>query len=111
MLDRQIELARAAATRPTVLAPSAGRVLEVAAHAGEVSGGPLLSLGDLSAMVAIAEVYQSDVPEVKVGDPAEVVILGKKVAGQGDADLPAGRQEHPGEPRPPAPCRTAASSR
>ena len=33
-------------------------------------------------MVAIAEVYQSDLPEVKVGDPAEVVILGRKVAGK-----------------------------
>ena len=33
-------------------------------------------------MVAVAEVYQADVPEVKVGDPAEAVILGRKVAGK-----------------------------
>jgi len=81
-LDRQIELARAARDQTVVLAPAAGRVLDLSAHAGEVSTGSLLSLGDLSAMVAIAEVYQSDLAEVKVGDPADVVILGRKVAGK-----------------------------
>ena len=81
-LDRQIELARAGRDQTVVLAPAAGRVLDLSAHAGEVSAGPLLSLGDLTAMVAIAEVYQSDLPEVKVGDPAEVVILGRKIAGK-----------------------------
>jgi HlyD family secretion protein len=65
-----------------VLAPSAGRVLDVSARAGEVSSGILLALADLSAMVAIAEVYQSDVPEVKVGDPAEALIQGRRVAGR-----------------------------
>jgi HlyD family secretion protein len=39
-------------------------------------------MGDLSAMTAVAEVYQSDVPEVKVGDPAEAVIQGRKVTGK-----------------------------
>jgi HlyD family secretion protein len=82
VLDRQLELARAARDQTMVLAPVAGRVLEVSAHAGEVSTGMLLSLGDLSAMVAIAEVYQSDLPDVKVGDPAEVMIQGRRVAGK-----------------------------
>jgi len=82
VLERQLELARAARDQTVVLAPVAGRVLDVSAHAGEVSSGALLSLGDLSAMVAIAEVYQSDVPEVKVGDQAEVDVLGRKIGGK-----------------------------
>jgi HlyD family secretion protein len=82
VLDRQLELARASRDQTVVISPAAGRVLELSAHAGEVSTGTLLSLGDLSAMVAIAEVYQSDVPEVKVGDLAEALILGRKVAGK-----------------------------
>jgi HlyD family secretion protein len=82
VLDRQLELARASRDQTVVLAPAAGRVLEVSAHAGEVSSGLLLSLGDLSAMVAIAEVYQSDVPDVKLGDPAEVLIQGRRVTGK-----------------------------
>ena len=81
-LDRQLELARAGRDQTVVVAPAAGRVLDLSAHAGEVSTGPLLSLGDLSAMVAIAEVYQSDLADVKVGDPAEVMILGRKVPGK-----------------------------
>jgi HlyD family secretion protein len=81
-LARQIELARAARDQTVVFAPAAGRVLDISAHAGEVSTGPVLSLGDLSAMVAIAEVYQTDLPGIKVGDRAEVVILGRKVAGK-----------------------------
>jgi HlyD family secretion protein len=82
VLDRQLEVARAARDQTVVLAPAAGRVLEVSAHAGEASQGMLLSLADLSAMVAIAEVYQSDLPDVKVGDPAEVLIQGRRVAGR-----------------------------
>jgi HlyD family secretion protein len=54
----------------------------VVAHVGEMRTGPLLYMGDLSAMTAVAEVYQSDVPEVKVGDPAEAVIQGRKVTGK-----------------------------
>jgi HlyD family secretion protein len=77
VLNRQIELARANLDQTRVLAPRAGRILEITAHVGEVSSGPILTLGDVSAMVAVAEVYQSDVPEVKVGDPAEVIVLGK----------------------------------
>ncbi len=52
------------------------------AHPGEVSAGSLLEMGDVSSMVARAEVYQSDVPRIQPGDPAEVDILGTKVAGK-----------------------------
>ena len=81
-LDRQIELARLGRDQTMVLAPAAGRVLDLSVRAGEVSTGPLLALGDLAAMDAVAEVYQSDLPEIKLGDPAEVVVLGRKVTGK-----------------------------
>ena len=49
------------------------------AHAGEVSGGPLLEMGDVSAMVATAEVDQSDIPRLRLGDTASIEILDQTV--------------------------------
>ncbi len=82
VLDRQIELARAGVAQTEVRAPGAGQVLEVLAHAGEVGSGPLMTMGDLSAMAAIAEVYQSDVTRLTVGDAASVRVLEQSVAGK-----------------------------
>lgn len=82
LVDRQIELAKAALAQTEVVAPRAGTVLDVLAHAGEVGSGPLLRMGDLSAMVVTAEVYQTDVTRVRVGDRASVAILDKSVAGK-----------------------------
>jgi HlyD family secretion protein len=52
------------------------------AHPGDVSSGPLLVLGDLSAMDAAAEVDQEDADRLKEGDAAEVTIKGTSVAGK-----------------------------
>lgn len=82
MADAQIALAKSALADTQVVAPRAGKVLEVIAHAGEVGTGQLMLLGDVSAMVAVAEVFQSDVLRVKVGDPATVSILGQSFAGK-----------------------------
>ena len=82
VLDRQVELARADLASAEVRAPVTGRVLAVSAHPGEVSLGPLLTLGDVGTMVARAEVFQTNVLDVAVGDPAEVFILGRTVAGE-----------------------------
>jgi len=82
LLDRQIDLARTALSQTEVKAPIGGRALEILAHAGEVSSGPLLELGDLSVMVATAEVYQADVPRLKVGDAATVQVLDRTVTGK-----------------------------
>jgi HlyD family secretion protein len=81
-LDRQIELARAVLNSTTVEAPAAGQVLEIHAHGGEVSSGPLLTLGDLGAMDAVAEVDQADADKLQEGDRAEVTILGTTVPGK-----------------------------
>jgi HlyD family secretion protein len=82
VLDRQIELARADLAGAEVRAPVKGRVLTLSVHAGEVSPGPLLTLGDVRTMVARAEVFQTNVLDVAVGDSAEVFILGRTVAGE-----------------------------
>jgi HlyD family secretion protein len=82
VLDRQIDLARTALDQTESRAPQAGRILKILARPGEISAGPILQMGDVSRMVATAEVYQSDVPAVQVGDPAEVILLGQRVAGQ-----------------------------
>ncbi len=81
-LDAAIALAEAGLRDTEILAPGPGRILRVLAHPGEVSAGSLLEMGDVSSMVARAEVYQSDVPRIQPGDAAEVEILGTKVAGQ-----------------------------
>lgn len=82
VLDRQVQLAREGLAQASVLAPVSGRVLEVTARAGELSTGSLLYLGNVESMAAVAEVDQSDVPEVEVGDPASALIHGRKVAGK-----------------------------
>lgn len=82
LLDRQVELAKADLAQSEVRAPIAAKVLAVTARAGEVSSGPILSLGDPAVMTARAEVFQSDVLAVAVGDPAAVEILGRSVAGE-----------------------------
>jgi HlyD family secretion protein len=82
ILDAQIKLAGAGMRETEVRAAGAGRVLRMLSHPGEVSTGTLMELGDVSSMVAIAEVYQSDLPGIRVGDPADVDILGNRVAGK-----------------------------
>ncbi len=82
MLDAQVALAEAGLKETEVRAPKPGRVLQVLVHPGELSAGTLLAMGDVASMVATAEVYQSDVPRIHPGDPAEVDILGTRVAGK-----------------------------
>src|SRR5208337_3911843 len=82
LLDRQTDLARAGLAQTEVRAPFGGRVLELMAHAGEVSSGPLLAMGDLSAIVATAEIFQTDIPRLRTGDPATVRVLDQVVTGK-----------------------------
>ena len=82
LLDRQIDLARATFGATTVKAPRGGTILDVMAHPGEVSSGPLLALGDLTAVTAVAEVDQADIESVSVGDLATATILGEPVTGK-----------------------------
>lgn len=86
-----VELAKAARERAEselersrVRAPAAGRVLAIHAQPGELVGGEgLLELGRVDAMYAIAEVFESEIGRVKVGQRATVTseALGQPMTG------------------------------
>lgn len=82
MGQAEVDLAASALRATEIHAPSAGRILRNITEPGEISTGVLLVMGDISSMVAKAEVYQSDVPRIKVGDPAEIDIIGTRVSGR-----------------------------
>ena len=66
--------AAAALERAYLRAPSDGQILKIHARAGEKIGDSgLLDLAQTDRMVAVAEVYQTDVGLVRVGQPATVV--------------------------------------
>lgn len=67
------ELARRELVATEVRAPFAGRILAVRAHPGEEVGmHGLLELAHTSEMYVIAEVYESDIRRVRVGQLAEI---------------------------------------
>ena len=71
--------AQARADRDTarLVAPIAGRVLRIAARAGEKVGEDgVLELADLSALDVVAEVFETDLPRVREGARAMVVVPG-----------------------------------
>jgi HlyD family secretion protein len=58
-----------------IRAPQAGQVLDIFAYPGEAvspSGEPMLALGDTRQMYVVAEVYETDIGRVKVGQPATI---------------------------------------
>jgi HlyD family secretion protein len=72
-LERQIDLAEARAKRLTLFAPIDGRILNVRIKPGEDIGtGPILTLGNTERMHAVAEVYETDIAQVRVGQAAKV---------------------------------------
>jgi ABC exporter DevB family membrane fusion protein len=62
-LDRQIKLAEYKLAQTKVTAPSAGTVISILAHPGElVSAQPLMQIADLEALQCLAEVDVADLP-------------------------------------------------
>lgn len=82
--------------RAYVRAPSAGTVLDINARAGERPGaGGIIDLGDTSQMTVEAEVYQTLIGRVAIGDPVTVSAeaLGQDLTGTVTAiGLEIGRQ-------------------
>ncbi len=76
--EEKLELAKQLAELTIIKAPVAGTVLKVTGREGQPTGmEPILQMGDLSKMTAVAEVYESDVERlaalVRAGPvPAEV---------------------------------------
>ncbi len=91
----QAELSRAQATarqaraelaEAYVRAPSAGEILKINSRAGEApSDKGIVEMGQTSQMVAVAEVYESDVSKIKVGQTAAISsesgAFGQKIRG------------------------------
>jgi HlyD family secretion protein len=68
-----VALAEAELERVTLLAPVDAVVLEVDAQAGQTIGQrPILTLGETASMFAVAEIYQSDVQRVALGQKAVI---------------------------------------
>jgi HlyD family secretion protein len=82
VISAQAELARAQATarqaqaelaEAYVRAPNAGEILKVHSRAGESpSDKGIVEMGQTSQMVAVAEVYESDVKKIRVGQTATI---------------------------------------
>ncbi len=69
-----VRQAQAELIQAYVRAPISGEILKVRARAGEIpaSGTGIVEMGQVSQMVAVAEVYESDVSKIKVGQTAKI---------------------------------------
>ncbi len=76
--EAQAARARAEASLSRVRSPIAGTVLRVYARPGDQIGNDgLLDLADLGRMDVVADVYETDLPRLRPGAPAEVVVPGE----------------------------------
>lgn len=71
--EAELEEAKAKLRQAYVLAPMSGRVLEIHLRPGEaISRGPLLDMANTTQVFVRAEVYESDVRRLEVGQAATV---------------------------------------
>lgn len=76
--EAAVTRARAEAAMARLRAPIGGTVLRVIARAGErVPTDGVLEMADLSAMDVVADVFETDLPRLRVGAVAEVVVAGE----------------------------------
>jgi HlyD family secretion protein len=72
-LKSQVTLAEARAARMIIVAPVDGRILNIKIKPGEdISTSTVLTMGDTASMRAVAEVYETDIGRVKLGQTATV---------------------------------------
>jgi HlyD family secretion protein len=84
-LERQVTVADTRAKRLTLYAPCDCRVLNIRIKPGEdIGAGPILTLGDTTHMRAVAEIYETDIARVHVGQHARVSsrALAKPISGK-----------------------------
>jgi len=75
LAQASVELAKTNLDATQIVAPSDGTVLKIHARPGEqVSTEGVLEMGKVEWMQAIAEVFEGDVPALKLGDTASIVI-------------------------------------
>lgn len=84
-LVQQKALADARAHRATLYAPIDGRILNIKVKPGEdVGSGPILTMGDTEKMRAVAEVYETEISRVRIGQSATIssLALRRPIAGK-----------------------------
>jgi HlyD family secretion protein len=70
--------ARADAALSRLRAPSDGTILRIIVRPGEAVGSDgVLEIGDLSRLDVVADVYETDLPRLREGAPAEVIVPGE----------------------------------
>ena len=84
-LEKQIELLEMQLEQSTLLAPSAGTILQVNALPGErTAASPLIEMADLTQLSCVAEVHEADVGQVRIGQIAQMqsASLSKSIRGK-----------------------------
>lgn len=72
-IEKDVALAEARLGRTIIRAPIDGQILKIVTQAGErVSEAPILQMGDLDTMHAVAEVYETDIGLVRIGQLATI---------------------------------------
>lgn len=72
-LRRQLEVAEARAALAQITAPISGQILKIMLQPGtRIGSAPILKMGDTSEMHAVAEVYETDIARIKLGQSATV---------------------------------------
>lgn len=69
-----VQTAQAELNRAFIKSPQAGRVIKILTRPGEAvaNGEGIARIGQTSQMYAVAEVYESDITKVRIGQPATV---------------------------------------
>jgi HlyD family secretion protein len=71
------EKARADEALSQIFAPISGKILKIYARAGDFAGSQgLLDIADLDRLEIVADVYETDLPRVRVGASADVIVAG-----------------------------------
>jgi len=80
-LEKAVEVAKMSVELARVRAPCDGRIIEIVGRVGEMTGlRPILRLADTDHMQVVAEVYETDIRQVQVGQ--EVKVTAEVFAGQ-----------------------------
>jgi HlyD family secretion protein len=83
-LSKALAVAEARVAAATIVAPIDGTILAIRRHPGEsIGSGPILTMGDVRKMTVRAEVYETDIPRVRVGQTATMTsgALAKPLSG------------------------------
>jgi HlyD family secretion protein len=72
-LQKKLEAAEIQTQETLITAPIAGTVLRIFTREGElIAGKPILQLADLNRLICVAEVFEGDLPRIRVGQRAKV---------------------------------------